>query len=413
MDGKKRNIQRKINTLLEMFPVVVILGTRQCGKSTIAQMTGAKWKYFDLENYRDYDRIHEDPILFFSENSNHIIIDEAQKSPKLFEILRGVIDKDRQLKGRFILTGSASFELIKNVSESLVGRVAILELCPFKVNEFVDFPLSDFFQIFNKKIEISDINFLKNIPIRFENNILKKYFLKGGYPEPVLSQNENFHANWMQNYFEQYIQRDIRWIFPNLDIIKYRRVLTMLSSISGTIINKAEIARSVEISEKTVSEYIDIISGTYFWRTLQAFKTSKIKSTQKLPKGHFVDSGLALYLQNIFNIDQLSKLHTFGRHFESFIAEEIIRGIQATEAVNLEFYHLRTKSGGEIDLIIKGSFGLIPIEIKYGSSTAKSKLKFLQSFVDLHNLPFGILINNSERIELISEKIIQIPAGAL
>ena len=112
-------------------------------------------------------------------------------------------------------------------------------------------------------------------------------------------------------------------------------------------------------------------------------------------------------------MDQLDQLPTLGRYFESFIVEEIIRGVQATKAVNVQFYHLRTKAGGEIDLIIEGSFGLIPIEIKYGSSTSKGKLKFLQSFIELHNLPFGIVINNSDRIELITDKIIQIPAGAL
>ncbi|MDD4973419.1 MAG: ATP-binding protein [Bacteriovorax sp.] len=413
MDGKKRNIQYKINTLLSQFPIVVILGTRQCGKSTIAKIVGPDWKYFDLENYQDYDRIHEDPILFFKENSSNVIIDEAQKSPKLFETLRGIVDKDRQKKGRFILTGSASFELIKNVSESLAGRVATLELSPFKVNEFEESPLSNFFQIFNKKIDLADLTSLKTLPIRFNHNVLKHYFLKGGYPEPVLSRNNEFHANWMQNYFEQYINRDIRSLFPGLDIVKYRRVLAMLSSVSGTIINKAEIARSVEISEKTVSEYIDIIAGTYFWRNLLPFQTTKIKTTQKLPKGHFVDSGLALFLQNIFTMDQLDKMPAIGRYFETFIVEEVIRGVQATKAVNVQFYHLRTKAGGEIDLVLEGSFGLLPIEIKYGSSTSKSKLKFLQSFIDLHNLPFGIVINNSDRIELISENIIQIPAGAL
>lgn len=413
MDGKKRNVQSKINALLSQFPVVVILGTRQCGKSTVAKMVGQNWRYFDLENYQDYDRIHEDPILFFKENSSNVIIDEAQKSPRLFETLRGIIDKDRNIKGRFILTGSASFELIKSVSESLAGRVATLELSPFKVNEFEECPLSNFFQIFNKKIELDDLLTLKNLPVRFDHSVLKHYFLHGGYPEPVLGHDSEFHANWMQNYFEQYINRDIRSLFSGLDIVKYRRVLAMLSSVSGTIINKAEIARSVEVSEKTVSEYIDIIAGTYFWRNLLPFRTTKIKTTQKLPKGHFVDSGVALFLQNISNMDQLDKMPSIGRFFETFIVEEVIRGVQATKAVNVQYYHLRTKAGGEIDLILEGSFGILPIEIKYGSTTSKGKLKFLQSFIDLHDLPFGIVINNSDRVELISEKIIQIPAGTL
>lgn len=413
MDGKKRNIQQKISELLLQFPIVVILGTRQCGKSTIAQIVGKNWKYYDLENYQDFDRIHEDPALFFKENSNHIIIDEAQKSPRLFETLRGVVDKDRQKKGRFILTGSASFELIKNVSESLAGRVATVELSPFTINEFEEISQSAFFQIFNKQLEVQDLTLLKQLPLRFDHNIIKKYFLKGGYPEPVISGDDRFHANWMQNYFDQYINRDIRSLFPGLDIVKYRRVLAMLSTVSGTIINKAEIARSVEVGEKTVNEYLDIIAGTYFWRSLQPFHTPHIKTIQKLPKGHFVDSGIALYLQNIFTMDQLDNLPTLGRYFESFIAEEIIRGAQATNAVNLQISHLRTKAGGEIDLILQGSFGLLPIEIKYGSSTSKLKLKFMQSFIEAHKLPFGIVINNSDRIEMISEKIIQIPAGAL
>jgi predicted AAA+ superfamily ATPase len=413
MDGKKRNVQYKISELLSFFPIVVILGTRQCGKSTISQIVGANWKYYDLENYQDFDRIHEDPILFFKENSQHVIIDEAQKSPKLFATLRGVVDRDRQKKGRFILTGSASFELIKNVSESLAGRVAIIELSPFKVNEFEEVPLSHFFKVFNEAITSSNLEDLKNLQVRFEYNLLKKYFLKGGYPEPVLMKDANFHAQWMQNYFEQYINRDIRFLFPSLDIIKYRRVLSMLSSVSGTIINKADIARSVEVSEKTVSEYIDIVAGTYFWRNLPAYRTTKIKTIQKLPKGYFVDSGLALFLQNIFTPDQLEKSPLLGRFFENFVAEEIVRGVQSTNASKVQLYHLRTKSGGEIDLILEGSFGLLPIEIKYGSHTSKSQVKFLQSFIELHDLPYGIVFNNSDRVEMITEKIIQIPVGAL
>lgn len=413
MDGKKRNLERKINSLLDMFPVVVILGVRQCGKSTLAKMVRKDWKYFDLEDFQDFTRINDDPTLFFEENSENIIIDEAQKSPRLFETLRGVIDKKRNKRGRFILTGSASFELIKHISESLTGRVATINLSPFCTNEFLEQPLSPFYSIFEKKLSSKNLTDLKKLSIKKSYEQLKQNFLKGGYPEPVLRDNEIFYGEWMQNYFEQYINRDMRSLYPKLNIIKYRRVVSMLSTLSGTIINKAEIAKSVEISEKAVKDYMDILSGTFFWRNIPAYKTPKIKTTSKLPKGIFIDSGLALFLQQIYTMEDLDRFSSLGRYFESFIVEELIRGITATSAYNVKFYHLRTKAGGEIDLIVEGSFGLIPIEIKYGSTTPKNKLKFLESFIELHDLPLGIVVNNSRRVEMITSKIIQIPAGAI
>lgn len=413
MDEINRNIATKIDRLLQSFPIVVILGARQCGKSTLSKMIRAKWTYFDLENPNHYQRISDDPVLFFRENPTHLIIDEAQRLPILFEVLRGVVDAQRMLKNRFILTGSASFDLIKNISESLAGRVGIVELSPFKINEFQKKPLPDFYPLFDRKLSIDSLEFLKCLQPQIDIISLKQGLLKGSYPEPVLSNNINFHQDWMENYFDTYINRDMRALFPRIDLIKYRRVLSMLSHLSGTIINKSEIARSIETSEKTVRDYIDIITGTYFWRQLEAFTTPKIKTTLKLPKGHFRDSGLTLFLQNINTLEELNNYPMLGRSFESFIVEEIIKGIEATNARNVRYCHFRTKAGAEIDFVVEGSFGLLPIEVKYQSVTPKKQLTTLQNFVDLHQLPLGIIINNSTETALLTNKIIQIPAGCI
>ena len=399
---KKRFLENKINRLLKSFPVVVILGARQCGKSTLSEMVTENWSYFDLENPNH-----------FQENPSKIIIDEAQKSAALFEVLRGVIDQDRNKKGRFILTGSASFELTKNISESLAGRVGIVTLSSFKMSEFLEEPLSPFFHIFDKKVSDQTIKSLKNLTPTKNVLQIKKYLLKGGYPEPVLNDNIDFHLDWMENYFDTYINRDMRAMYPRIDLIKYRRIVAMLSSLSGTIVNKSDIARSVEVSEKTVRDYMEIISGTFFWRDLKAYTTPKIKTTVKMPKGHYCDSGLALFLQNIHTKEELDIFPGLGRIFESFIVEEIIRGIEYSKARNISFSHFRTKAGGEIDLITEGSFGLIPIEIKHHSNTAKKQITSLINFVDLHQLPLGIVINNAIEPSLITEKIIQIPAGCI
>ena len=413
MDVLNRNLQTRIEQLSANFPIIVILGVRQCGKSTLAKTVGRDWKYYDLENLNHLERICSDPVLFFKENSDHVIVDEAQIYPPLFATLRGVVDEQRENNGRFILTGSASFELMKNVSESLAGRVAIIELEPMKMNELEGEPLSAFFSLFEKRLSRYDLDELRSLKSTRTIKDLNHYLLKGGYPQPVLRADSDFFFDWMENYFNTYINRDMRSLFPRIDIIKYQRVIKMLSSISGTIVNKSELARSAETSEKSIRDYLQIISGTFFWRELPAFKTSKIKTITSLPKGHFRDSGLLLFLQNIFTPEALEFYPKLGNVFESFVVEELIRGVQAVAARNLNHYHFRTKAGGEIDLILEGSFGLLPVEIKYQSNTTKKQLTSMINFIELHQLPYGLVVNNCESPAMITENIMQIPIACL
>ena len=413
MDVLNRNLRTRIEQLSANFPIVVILGVRQCGKSTLAKTVGSNWKYYDLENLNHLERISNDPVLFFKENSEQVIIDEAQMYAPLFTTLRGVVDAQREVNGRFILTGSASFELMKNVSESLAGRVAIIELEPMKMNELVREPLSTFFSLFEKRLSRNDLDELRSLKSSRTIKDIKHYLLKGGYPQPVLRADSDFFLDWMENYFNTYINRDMRSLFPRIDIIKYQRVIKMLSSISGTIVNKSELARSAETSEKSIRDYLQIISGTFFWRELPAFKTSKIKTTTSLPKGHFRDSGLLLFLQNIFSPEALEFYPKLGNVFESFVVEELIRGVQSVAARNLNYYHFRTKAGGEMDLILEGSFGLLPIEIKYQSNTTKKQLTSMINFIELHQLPYGLVVNNCESPAMITDNIMQIPIACL
>ena len=413
MDVLNRNLQTRIEQLSANFPIIVILGVRQCGKSTLAKTVGRDWKYYDLENLNHLERISSDPVLFFKENSDHVIVDEAQIYPPLFATLRGVVDEQRENNGRFILTGSASFELMKNVSESLAGRVAIIELEPMKMNELEGEPLSAFFSLFEKRLSRYDLDELRSLKSSRTIRDINHYLLKGGYPQPVLRADSDFFLDWMENYFNTYINRDMRSLFPRIDIIKYQRVIKMLSSISGTIVNKSELARSAETSEKSIRDYLQIISGTFFWRELPAFKTSKIKTITSLPKGHFRDSGLLLFLQNIFTPEALEFYPKLGNVFESFVVEELIRGVQAVAARNLNHYHFRTKAGGEIDLILEGSFGLLPVEIKYQSNTTKKQLTSMINFIELHQLPYGLVVNNCESPAMITENIMQIPIACL
>ncbi len=413
MTGIKRNLEEKINKLLTFFPLVIILGVRQSGKTTLAKNLRPDWKYFDLEKASDYDLITRDFDFFFRENPQNIIIDEAQQSIELFNELRGIIDRDREKKGRFILTGSSSFELIKNVSESLPGRVGIIELGTLKLNERYQNPLSPFYDIFQSPLSASTLTYLKELRPPVSYSQVLDFFLKGGYPEPTLSESNEFHSAWMENYYTTYIQRDIRSLFPRLNIAKYRRFILMLTALSGAIVNRSAVGRSLDTSEVTIKEYLDIAQGSYVWRNIHSFAHSVGKSIVKMPKGIFRDSGLMHFLQRVHTREQLMGYPSVGSSFESFVIEEVIKGLQSKMVAGWDYHYYRTRNGAEVDLVMEGDFGILPIEIKFGLKTKASQLTSIKKFVADNQLPLGIVINNSDGVELLADRIIQVPAGLI
>jgi predicted AAA+ superfamily ATPase len=239
------------------------------------------------------------------------------------------------------------------------------------------------------------------------------FFLRGGYPQPVLNPSQDYYLDWMENYFQTYINRDIRKLYPKLDSLKYRRFISILSELSGTIINKAQVGRSLDISEVTVRDYLEIADKTFIWRMIPSYEKTKIKSVTKMPKGIMRDSGLLHYLSQTDTREKLLRSPNYGQNFESFITEELIRGMQATIKGRWDYYYYRTKNGIEVDLLLEGRFGLLPIEIKAGSSTSIKDVKSLTYFLETMNLPLGMVINNDTEIKMLSQRIIQIPACCL
>jgi predicted AAA+ superfamily ATPase len=404
-----RNLEPQVSNLLDTFPIVAIIGARQVGKTTLAQTVARNFNYIDLENPADYDRITRDPAFFFSQYPEHVIFDEAQSFPELFAILRGVVDANRQQKGRFILTGSSSPELLKHISESLAGRVAIIEMDTLKTNEFYRQPLSHIYQAFTQPLDKEKfLDGLSQTP-QLDVKQVHDFWLRGGYPEP-LDYGANDYQAWMENYQSTYINRDIAKLFPQLDKIAYRRFLSVLGKLSSKIINKSDLARAIGVTEPTIRNYLQIVAGTFLWRLLPSYENSAIKSVVKMPRGHIRDSGLLHHLLKIASLEQLQNDPIAGFSFEAFMIEEILKGLQAAQIRNVSYYYYRTRNGAEIDLILHGSFGVLPIEIKYGSTISGRQLKALREFIDVNNLPFGVLVNQATEVEWLSEQIIQVPA---
>ncbi len=403
-------LHEKINCLLTMFPVVAIIGPRQCGKSTLVKNIRPTWKYYDLERPDDYQLITSDPLGFFERQKDKTIIDEAQSFPELFKVLRGVIDKNRKKAGRFLLTGSSSPEIVKGLTESLAGRIATVELWPFKACEYYGKPLSPIYQILTSKKP--DLQQLATIQPTLDQNQIYDHWLLGGYPEPRIKgkQLPEFHGLWMDEYFSDYIRRDIGRLFPRINSHTYRLFIQSLSFHSGNIVNKSDIGRALEISSVTANQYLEILHSTFIWRNLRSYEKNTLKKIQKMPKGFFRDQGILHHLLKITDIDTLLVHPSAGPSFESFVIEEIIRGFQCTITPGIDFNFFRTKDKSEIDLIIDGPFGVIPIEIKLGRKINQRMLIALKNFIKDTKASIGILVNNSDKIEFLTDKILQIPA---
>ena len=412
MTGLRRNIEKRIRKLLAWFPVVVIVGARQVGKTTLARVVGREWRYLDLENPADFDRLSADPLFFFSQFPRQLVIDEAQAWPELFAVLRGVIDQRREEKGRFLLTGSSSPALLTQIAESLAGRVAVVELGPLKANEYYRQPRSSFYSLFSGALERQSLDRLEGAPPHTVEQ-MQTLWLDGGYPEPLLHDDRSFRAEWMAQYRDTYLYRDIARLFPRLNRLAYRRFLTLLGQLSGTIVNRRDLARSIEVSEKTVREYLEIAEGTFLWRSLPSFERDLRKSVVKMPKGYLRDSGLRHHILRIADLEMLYGHPVVGTSFESFVIEELLRGLESLDACNWQASYYRTRNGAEIDLILEGDFGLLPVEIKYGAHTPIKTLRTLGRFVRERGLPFGLLINQSDEALWLSEEVFQVPVGWL
>ncbi|MCH2228553.1 MAG: ATP-binding protein [Candidatus Caenarcaniphilales bacterium] len=399
-----RSLVKKVKSLLDNFPCVVLIGARQVGKSTLLKQVLTNAKFYDLEREADRQILSTDPDYFFSHTETPLIIDEAQIEPKIFNALRVAIDAERNKKGRYLLSGSSSPHLIKNINESLAGRVAIIEVPNFDWQEAYGRDESQFAK------NLFDINALEKLNQSTSHEELEELCLKGSFPEPFLDRvNELFYLNWYENYIKSYIERDIRALFPNLNLEAYRRFISMLSFSSGEIMNYSKLASALDISEPSVKNYLDIAEGTFLWRKLKSFQAQKKKIVIKAPKGHVRDTGLINYFLKIQTQDQLKSHPNYGYIWEVFIVEQILKNMERFY-VNFDYYYYRSKNKLEVDFIVESPQGLIPIEIKSGTSTNSKKLNHLKAFIDEYNCAFGILINNGDRIARLSEKIIQVPA---
>lgn len=354
-----RKIQNVVLKRLKTFPAVTLLGPRQCGKTTFAQLLGGI--YFDLE--QDPDRVNLD-LRWDSlmAQTELVILDETHEWPDVFKRLRGAIDKDRRRNGRFLLIGSVSPALMRQVSESLAGRMAVLELTPFTWEELSE-------------------------PQR------QHLWLFGGYPNGGILEADQY-LRWQQHYLDLLVFRDLPlWGLP-AEPQTTQRLLKMIAAVHGQTLNASQLGKSLDISYKTVKSYLGYLEGAFLIRQLQPYFSNLKKRLVKSPKLYWRDSGLLHSLLNVQNEDDLLSAPWVGASWEGFVIEQAINALKLRD-ITFTPYFLRTNDGYEIDLVLDFGREKWAIEIKLTSAPDLSAIQKLNKAADLIEASRRILISRT------------------
>lgn len=375
----KRWITDKLEQSMQYTPAVALLGPRQVGKTTLAQTVAENRSaiYLDLENPEDLLKL-SDPSAFLSLHTDKLVIlDEIQRAPDLFLILRGLIDKNRRAgrKGeQYLLLGSASIDLLRQSSESLAGRISYIEMSGLTILE---------------------------VPADKPEDV-QKIWLRGGFPESYLAKSDSISMDWLENLIRTYLERDVPMMGFRVSAVRLRRLWTMLAHLQGEGINFSKLAGNLEVDGKTVAGYVDILVDLLLVRRLEPWHANVKKRLVKSPHFYIRDSGILHRLLSIGDYDSLLSNPVLGKSWEGFVIENILSVLPS----GAEAYFYRTAAGAEIDLLLKlSSKDLWAIEIK-SSVVPKIKKGFYVACEDVKASRKYIVYGGNDEFPIEKETVV-------
>jgi len=347
-----RKIAPTVRRKLRDIPAVAIIGARQCGKTTLAKKVIAKNKsaiYLDLEKNSDRNKL-QDPEAFLRLNAHRLIcLDEIQRIPELFPLLRSMIDENNR-NGQFLILGSASPGLLKQSSETLAGRISYVHLSPFVMSE---------------------------LQAERDGGLDRKLWLRGGFPRSYLARAEPSSLEWRQDFIRTFLERDIPQLGFQIPARRLERLWQMLAHIQGQLLNSSKLGESLGVSHHTVRTYVEMLEQTFMLRILQPYAANLKKRLVKSPKIYIRDAGILHALLDIETQNDLLGHPVYGASWEGFVIENIC-------STNPEWrpYFFRSSSGAEIDLILTKGRRRVAIECK-ASSAPQVRRSFFNALKDL------------------------------
>jgi uncharacterized protein len=375
MQINRPQFEAEVRESLSYNPVTAILGPRQCGKTTLARSISETIKstLFDLEDPADFELLKSNPKQIFTGLEGLVIIDEIQRLPELFPLLRVLAD-EADSKRKYLILGSTSPDLIRNSSESLAGRIGFVNLTGFRLNEV-------------------------------GNENLRNLWLRGGFPRSYLALNDDQSYKWRNDFIQTFLERDISMYGFNIPPVTLRRFWQMLAHYHGQVWNGAEFARAMGVSEPTVKRYLDILTGTYMIRQLQPWYENLKKRQVKAPKVYIRDSGILHALLTLED-DKIITHVKVGASWEGFVIEQIMQVLNTRDC-----YFWRTHTGSELDLMVVKNGKKLGFEIKY--SDVPKITRSMNSVIEDLSLDKLFLIYQGKRKIQLQERIFALPADEI
>ncbi len=334
----RREISKQILHATKNVPVICITGPRQSGKTTLVKHLFPNYKYYNLEFPQHRQFAQADAIEFLNEIESGIIIDEVQRVPELLSTIQFIVD-EKKVVGKIVIIGSQNLLLMQSVSQTLAGRVALFTQLPFSTNELQE--------------------------TKFQENRYENYLVKGFYPR-IYDQKLNAH-NWLQDYINTYIERDVRQITDVKDLSMFSNFLQLCAGHTGQIVNYSTFSNNLGIDVKTVRSWLSILETSYIIYLQPAYFKNFNKRVIKSPRLYFYDTGLACNLLGIKNSSDYSSHYLKGGLFESFVISELLKIIHNNK-LNSKIYYFRNSNGNEIDAVIEYGGKIKAIEIKSGKT---------------------------------------------
>lgn len=392
-----------IEEYVDEFPVVVLVGPRQAGKSTLLRNEPffEDWKYVTLDDFSMLEVAEREPSALWK-GAGRVIIDEVQRAKNIFTAVKGQVDQAGG-KVKFLLSGSANLLLTSKVAESLAGRAVYVNLYPFTLLEESGGGMDNV---------ISRV-FMGDFPVEEEGGgergPLLEYMLRGFLPPLLFIGDRGKIPVWWDGYVRTYLEKDVRNISRIDRLADFRRLMEVLALRTGKLLNQSEIGRELGIPQPTLFRYLNIVETTMVFERVPAYARSRDVRVMKMPKMMCVDPGLVSFLSGIYTREELEKSRELGGVFESFIYLHLKAYASALSPPG-RIYYFRDRSGNEVDFVVERGRKRIPVEVKFADALSFRDIKGMRKFMEVFpDTEIGIVVYTGRAVYYMTERILALP----